>query len=320
MTKFSPSESQIKDIEIDRFFKDRAKSSKWASEIELKLEYQKSAYLATAEDCHLADHSFYYEDPNGLCFFQVHLINQNLSCLHLPIQPIGLGNPNINPDLILNKFREIIKNSEAKRIILSSELVQLLDIKRDFVQRNLKVAEIDLTQNEDAIFKGLSKGHKSSVKSGQKILNVSLCNSNNFSQTRLDELIELYVGVAKRNKSEKFWQLIKEAILEGAAFFTLGTYESRPVSCQLFYNGKNKVTYAMAAYDRDLMSQGLSLAHWPLYYAILESKKQDFKTFELGYLFEDNQDDKLESIFKFKAKFANGLKLISFFELNAVDL
>jgi hypothetical protein len=319
MTELSPLDLQFKDIKIDNFFDFIEKNTTWADELVKKLDFQRNAYQATAYDCKLIDYSFYYRDTNGVYFLPIHLINHKLSLLHLPISLVILGSPEINYEEIFNKICEIFKASDARNIILSTDLVRMMNLTPNSLIKTLKIAQIDLLQNEDRIFKSISKGHKSSIKSGQKILDTKIYNYSNFSQDHFNELISLYTEVAKKNKSDQFWQFVKNAILENSAFFTLATYNSKLASCQLFYNGTTKVSYALAAYDRDLMAEGLSLSHAPLFFAIIESKRMGFKSFELGYLLDDIEDEKIQSIFKFKSKFVSNLIFSEYYEINQSD-
>lgn len=317
MNLSSTGTGHIESMEIKKFYEVFSKNTLWSDDIDKNLEYQKGAYFASQDDCQTSDKSFFYEDKKGICFFSITLMSEGLSDFGLAIFPQIFGKPDIDYCLIRNKFTDLIIETKVNKISLSEDLVKHLNLNKEATKRNIKIAEIDLTQEEDKILKAVSKGHKSSIKSGQKILEISLINSQNFSQFYFDQLIELYSTIAKKNKSDNFWHFIKQAILEDTAFFVIGYYESKPASCQLFYNTKSIVTYAMAAYDRDLMSLGLSLSHWPLYRAILYSKEQRFNKFIIGYLYEDEADEKVTSIFKFKSKFTGELKQSTYYEFSA---
>jgi hypothetical protein len=231
------------------------------------------------------------------------LFNEKLSFLGMPMRVLSEGfNQNELQDIVkiyLNKIqsKHIVKNLISFEQNLYPQKESQVEID------SFQWVMVDLKNDEEMIFKNISKGHKSSIKSGQKGLRIECFDRSNFNLDKFNLYREFYNRVTDVNKAENFWEAKKRILLNGEGFLLLGYIEEELGAASYFLNGDKDVYYGFGVYNRDLMKNGISLTHWPLYFSILESKKRDFENFVIGYIEKSEQSEKLNAIFDFKKRF-----------------
>ena len=239
-----------------------------------------------------------------------------LSCFEVPI--IFATNPKISQEIICSA----IPISYICLIKIAKYLgtVSVLHLEEDYVpvitptslmvdllggspQRMDRIS-VDLTTDENLIFKNIRKGHKSNIKWGKTNLELTTWRSIDDDHLidvyyRLHEITHRYPGF---NDPGFLKKCLHDKSIELTAAMHNGVEKSVIITG---IDGKN--AYYMSSIGT--REGGDALAHWPLYNSMLECKKRNIENFDLGYVHPEriqDVDDKLHQISHFKRGFVSG--------------
>jgi len=218
----------------------------------------------------------------------------------------------------LIKLDEIIKQKNIKNIKWKSDCflnAHLLaeNTKFKIEQKSIVNLEID----ETTIFSRLRKSYKSFVNWGRKNLVLIVINTDNSNEILFNDFRALHIEVAgKQTRSDLTWQIQWDAIKKNEAFLILCYLNDKLVGGSYILLGKQIAYYGVAAYNRELMAEKMPLGHYNIYSAILICKELGLQYFDIGSIFNNNDDTKENDIFYFKKGFANIIEIISNLENN----
>lgn len=175
---------------------------------------------------------------------------------------------------------------------------------------HVESGEVWLQRPAEEIKTGIRRRYKSLVNWGQKNLKTVLVDSNNLSEKDFKNFQDLHFSASgRKTRSEKTWDIQFDMIRKGEAFLFLAyDDQNKLVSGVLCAHGKKRCTYFTGASDRERMSQGQPLSHWPMMNAIFHANALGLEFFDIGVIKETNGDPKCVDIANFKAGFATALK------------
>lgn len=256
------------------------------------------------EDCPFIDHSFVKISDDGAVFFPLTEFGGLVTFFGRPIKSFS-ANKNFKFEMDVDEyFKQLILN--GKKLLLAEELGLTSDIINS-QSKKFYSSVVNLIQEEKDLLNDMSKGHKADVQKGRKILDVSICDYQNFDLTELVSFRDLYTEISQTSKSDVFWSACFNMVRENSAFVVKAYLQNELVSASFFMNGKSTVYYALGCYRRDKMYEKIPLGHFPMYKALLYSKHRCFKNFELGFFIEEDGNQKTKSIFDFKRRFSSQL-------------
>lgn len=173
-----------------------------------------------------------------------------------------------------------------------------------FTDVNMKsrdhVVYVDLEQDEPAIRKGMTKGHKSSVSKARRN-GVEIVRSK--TKDEADAFYQLYIDTMERNEAHRAYFFSKEFLDD--TFRLLGEdvqifsawYKDQIIAASLFLFKGNLAHYYLSGSDVDFFD--LCPNNLLLYEAILWAKEQGYRILNLGGGLEID-----DSLFHFKASFS----------------
>jgi hypothetical protein len=164
---------------------------------------------------------------------------------------------------------------------------------------------IDLTLAEEAIERGLRKGHRQQVKWGRSHLELVLVDQRNADVGLLRRYRQLHAEVAGRvTRGEESWHAMDELIRSGKGRLVLSSLDGELVGGTLVLDAGQTAYYGSGAYRREHFDK--PLAHWPLLAAILASRASGLLRFDLGDVTPRPADsDKDRNIIRFKRGFSS---------------
>ncbi len=170
--------------------------------------------------------------------------------------------------------------------------------------------KIDLDQSLQEIRGGFRKSYKSLVNSCIKRIEYLYVDKRNPDNGAFNEFREFHAKTAgKLTRSLRSWELQRELISNGDAFLINGYYQNKLVSSSYFL-GTKEIYYGVAVYDREMMSQNISLGHGSIYKAIEYLKDLGAKSLNLGYWETDTElTEKEQHIQNFKRGFTISLNV-----------
>jgi hypothetical protein len=172
--------------------------------------------------------------------------------------------------------------------------------------RKTKVAFVDLSLSETELWSSLRKSYKSLINWGRRNLALELVDQSNADPEVFVRFHSFHREVAGREtRTQETWDIQFDMVAAGEAYCVMGRMGERLVSAN-FVQLSGIPYYGVGVYDRTLMAEGMALAHWPLYFAILHAKKLGFPKFLLGDVGEGHSS-KENSIAYFKRGFATDI-------------
>lgn len=280
----------------------------------------KNYYQLYLSDVKFTDLSFgVISSSDKWIYVPLTLFNAKLSFLGMPVQVLSEGFEESKIQKIVKDYILSLKGRYSFTELDAFQRNLFLSSEANGVEDHFQVAELDLIQSEEEIFKNISKGHKSSIKSGQKIMNLEKLDSSNFTLEKFNQYQLFYDQVTNVKKTVDFWEAKKKILLSGEGFLILGYVDGALGATSYFLNGVKDVYYGFGIYNRDMMKSGASLTHWPLYFSILESKKMGYEKFVIGFMQQSETNSKLKAIFDFKRRFSSHSKNESFMTYSFLD-
>lgn len=189
----------------------------------------------------------------------------------------------------------------AELLLIEDPRVSLRVIERE----RLEVGIVDLEADDAGLRRGLRKSYKSLVNWGQRNLAMALIDAADPDAIGFRAMRDFHRKVAGRlTRSDETWEIQLEMIRAGEAFAVLGNYQGRLVAANLVIHGSRSAYYGVGVYDRELMAQGLPLAHGLLFRTMLETRARGMHSLLLGDVTRHG-DAKLDGIATFKRGFAS---------------
>jgi len=242
------------------------------------------------------------------------------------ISPYGYGGPfivnngKINDERFKDGFLEEFNKfcigssiiTEFCRLHPILENYKFLTGKLDIQKRN-ETVYIDITQEINAIWKDIRKGHKSSIKKARKN-NVEIIEDKTFEY--LEDFLKLYYLTMNKRGAKSYYYfpraLFKNTIkfLNGNVKLFIARYNSKIISASLFMHYGDYIHYHFSSSDPDYLH--LCANNLLIYKVALWAKEKGFKFFHLG----GGVDAPEDSLFRFKSGFSNNRS--TFFTYNRV--
>jgi Acetyltransferase (GNAT) domain len=163
---------------------------------------------------------------------------------------------------------------------------------------------IDLSLDPAAIERGLRKGHRPQVKWGRSHLALTLVDHRNADIDLLDRYRQLHADVAGRvTRGEESWQATNRLIQSRKGRLVLSSLDGELVGGTLVLDAGQTAYYGSGAYRREHFDK--PLGHWPLLAAILASRENGLRRFDLGDVTPRPLDsEKDRNIIRFKRGFS----------------
>jgi lipid II:glycine glycyltransferase (peptidoglycan interpeptide bridge formation enzyme) len=183
----------------------------------------------------------------------------------------------------------------------------------EYIQANKEkeIIYIDLSLNEEDIWKNIRKGHKSSIKSGRK--NGVVIEKVEATKSNIEILNKLYLETMQRNNADTRWFLPENYFSN--CFSNLGTSrcslffaykDAIPISASIFLHDFEIIYYHFSGSDSKYYS--LNMNNLLVYEVCLWAKNKEYKYFHLGggvtsysndslYIFKSGFSDKTASLY-----------------------
>lgn len=123
------------------------------------------------------------------------------------------------------------------------------------------VCDLSLTQKE--LWAAIRPSYRSIINRANELLEVEFITGLPGSIRTINELKRLHLEAAGRlTRGDLTWHRQLEAVQGGEAFIALAMKDGHPVGGSLVWCSRTEACYAVAAYNRKLMSEGLALGHF----------------------------------------------------------
>jgi serine/alanine adding enzyme len=166
------------------------------------------------------------------------------------------------------------------------------------VQASNQITYLDLTQSEEALWRGFKKGNRYSINKARRsgVTVDKRCDSDS-----LRRFYELYLATMRRNQASRWYDFSLSFFMDG---FTLlddkislfcASYEEQIIAASLFLHDGDVVHYFLSGSDGNYLA--LCPNNLLLYQAICWAKRQGYRLFNLGGGYK-------EGLARFKASFS----------------
>lgn len=176
----------------------------------------------------------------------------------------------------------------------------------------------EVRRSPGEIWSSIRPSYRSIINRAAEQLTVAFFGDPTVSAYATDELKRLHFEAAGRStRSEETWTLQRDAVGMGEAFIALALKEGYPVGGCLVWCSRTEAVYAVAGYDRVLMSEGLALGHL-LQWKVIEHlhSTTNVRRYRLGTVYGARPStEKLRSINHFKMGFRTGIEIRPVFQL-----
>jgi hypothetical protein len=168
------------------------------------------------------------------------------------------------------------------------------------VRKSGVVIYINLTAEEDVIWKNMKKPNRNSITRAKRE-NVDISRTRSLED--INEFVKMYNETMERRNAKKmyyfpnkFYHLLFDMLKENASLF-VARHEGETVSGSLFVGRDRFIHYFLSG--TRLEARSLGATNLLLYEAVMWAKKQGYKIFDLGGGYAEN-----DSLFQFKASFS----------------
>jgi hypothetical protein len=177
---------------------------------------------------------------------------------------------------------------------------QYLQALTNGVQAGNQITYLDLTQSEEALWRGLNRGNRSNInkarRSGVKV-------DRGCDNDRIRSFYELYATTMRRNQASRWYYFSPDffadsfALLDDKLSLFCASYQGRIIAAASFLHDGDVVHYFLGGSDSDFLA--LRPNNLLMYQAICWAKRQGYCLFNLGggYRVDD-------SLARFKAAFS----------------
>jgi hypothetical protein len=172
----------------------------------------------------------------------------------------------------------------------------------------VQTARCDLAMDEDQIHRNIRKSFKSLVNWGRRNLILKYFSGQNPDIELFEAYRRFHAEVAGRlTRPEQSWRAMRDWISAGGGELALAYLSTGElVAGTMTTDGAESAVYASGVYDRARFDK--PIAHFPVYDAILRSRKRGLRYFELGDLpAMGTVSDKEYNIGFFKRGFASSI-------------
>ncbi|MBM4077044.1 MAG: hypothetical protein FJ267_15550 [Planctomycetes bacterium] len=165
---------------------------------------------------------------------------------------------------------------------------------------------VSLSKEEEGRWMQLRPRYRTYVRRDSSKFEFSLFTSTDPSG--IDALRELHLRAAGRStRSIETWERQRDAIVRGEAFVVLAALDGRDVGGSLVHHSSTEAVYAVGAFDRDLMADGLAIGHcvqWRIWQTLVHNF--DIGRYILGtrLINQSDNDGKSAAINQFKDGFS----------------
>ena len=159
----------------------------------------------------------------------------------------------------------------------------------------------------DEIWRGVRKSYRPLITRESKRLESKVFCSRGHEFVEVAQRLHLAAS-GRVTRSQTTWDLQAKSIDRGEGFGVLVELGHIPVGAAYFDMSRDEATYSVAAYDRQLMSEGVAIGHFTLWRAIEHMKRETALKNLVLYrsIADDAEDDaKVRGIRKFKDGFSN---------------
>lgn len=263
-------------------------------------------------------------------FLGFHVVSELQDCNYSKINSGELSSSSLEASIISNNHKKAIAN-ELELICSGIDVVEYIEL----MQRSTISATaeyflrkpncelrykfnclIDLEKTEQDLKKEIRKSYRSLINWGQKNLEFSLLNRDNFCDNTYNEFMkfrELHFSCAgRRTRSLETWDMQYKCIEEGTIFAVFGYWDGQMVTGGLFNISDDYVYYANSASNRDLFDK--PMFHSVMWKAIQYSKAYGATLFDVGEIYfgcksvSSEKSEKELAISKFKSGFGGQIK------------
>lgn len=182
-------------------------------------------------------------------------------------------------------------------------------------------AQIDLNLKDDEIKKSIRDSYRSLINKGMRELETIVHVGPNVQESVLIAARDFHVKVSGRQtRSNLTWEIQYVMVTKSKAILIEGKINGIASTYTYIMCSQDEAYYGFGVYDRELMAQGIPLSHWPVFSAIIESRKLGMKTFILGDVGPNFETQKEAEIAVFKRGFTDLLVPLTTYKLNPVSL
>ena len=177
---------------------------------------------------------------------------------------------------------------------------QYLQALTNGVQAINQITYLDLTQSEEALWRGLNRGNRSNINKARRSgVKVDIgCDSD-----RVQSFYELYVATMHRNQASRWYYLSPDffadsfALLDDKISLFCASYQERIIAAASFLHDGDVMHYFLGGSDSHYLA--LRPNNLLMYQAICWAKRQGRRLFNLGGGYGSN-----DSLARFKAAFS----------------
>jgi len=283
-------------------------------------EFGRHYYPAVFGD-RLRDRSFAVVGKDGSAFVvECDVLDGTLGRFGMPLRVTTLGAPTAKVERrllreVLAELQRIAEADEASEITIAGDAPSrtLSGLGRACMGAEGKPgvvlhACVDLCETTAALRSDLRDSYRSLVNWGERSLSMEYCNEARPDRElfRSYEVLHEQV-VGRRTRSEASWNVMFDFVARGRGELALASLEGELVAGMLVFDGALTTQYASAAYVREHFDH--SLAHWPLFNAIVRARERGLRWFDVGPIrHRDDVGDKEASIGFFKRGFTNRIE------------
>ncbi len=175
-----------------------------------------------------------------------------------------------------------------------------------YIENNLRTQSIDLTQENDRLFKGMRSGHRQSVNKANELMTFAVYDRGNISREVFSAYQKMHEKAAGRQtRSESTFNMAYELIEQGNAVLCSAALDGIVIGYALAFVYKKGALYASACNDPDykyvpvghgiqwelicyLKSRGVvryevGLQNWPQLHYIPSDKERGISKFKRGF-------------------------------------
>jgi len=165
--------------------------------------------------------------------------------------------------------------------------------------------EVLLRKPEQVYWTELRKSYKPLVNRAKREFAFRVVTGN--SEDSVSILARLHASAAGRSVYEDdFWHTVSSQVDSGSSACLVVSTPSRPIGAVLLQLHGDRSSYAMGAFDRELMVQRWPIGHGALWFATKWLRDHDFTSLSLGLSpAPETQSEKERGIAQFKRGFAN---------------
>lgn len=168
--------------------------------------------------------------------------------------------------------------------------------------------QTDLLKLPEDSLSWLRKSYRSLVNWGKKNLEILQIDRNNLDPEKFNTVRDFHIKVAGREtRSARSWELQLQAIKNSNDFLNMAYFEGKLVSANLIMTSKKQAFYGVGINDRSLMEQNIPIGHYPIWHAMIHSKKIGMNLFDFGNIGPSYLNEKEKNIATFKKGFCQDL-------------